>query len=914
MKAMNFRDLILRARAVLAPRQVERDLDEELAFHLERETQKLIASGISPAEARTRARARFGSVTVAADECRDERGTALVDNLVRDLRYACRSFRRAPLVALTIVTTVGLGLGLVAVVFTLLNGMLFRVDEVRNPHELFAVERQRSANVEPEPFTRPQYEALGRETGIFSDAFATTDVDTRIDGRRMEGSLVTGNFFHVLGVSAARGRTLTPADDELGGRPAIVLSHRAWSRHFASDPGVLDRTFLVNRVPFHVVGVMPEGFRGLVVAAPDFWAPLSLVGTFSGAHAGREDSVGVGIIGRLRPGLSRGQALAELAAWDSGRERAVERPAASLILQPKSGTASLSAETTLLFTPLFFAFGLILLIGCANVANLLLARAVARQREIGIRLAIGASRRRIICQLLTESLLLALASAVLAFGISRLVLEGVVYAVTTTMPPDIGDIRLAVPPGDWRVALFLVAGAVVSTLFFGFLPALQATRLELVRAVRGEVVRDARPGRARSVLVALQVTASALLLICSAVFLRSALATASIDPGIRAADAVLVGIANEETRGAVLEALRRESSVAAVAASWPGALGPGRSAFAQSASATASASAKATADKTADKAADKTSDTAALAEDTRGKSTVEYKFVSPEFFNVLGIDIVRGRGFAPTERSASVAVAVVSESAARQLWRDRDSLGQVLRLEPDPSREALRPGEPPLLSRTFVVVGIARDVAGSRFVPSQEAVVYVPIDADVARTSLSMRVHGDPERARQALVERLTAIDPSLAEVLTLRYIARMASYLLELAFWLTLVLGALALLLTLSGLFSVLSYLVEQRAREIGVRMALGATSGSIGALVLLQSARPVGAGLILGSSLTAALGAALLATPGAEMIGSVVRLFDPVAYAASLLCIVTACTCAALIPALRAGRVDPVTALRQD
>ena len=889
MKAINVRDLILRARAVLAPRQVERDLDEELAFHLERETQKLIANGISPAEARTRARARFGSVTLAADQCRDERGTALLDNLVRDVRYACRSFRRAPLVALTIVTTVGLGLGLVAVVFTLLNGMLFRVDEVRNPHELFAVERQRSANVEPEPFTRPQYEALGRETGIFSDAFATTDVDTRIDGRRMEGSLVTGNFFHVLGVSAARGRTLTPADDELGGRPAIVLSHRAWSRHFASDPGVLDRTFLVNRVPFHVVGVMPEGFRGLVVAAPDFWAPLSLVGTFSGAHAGREDSVGVGIIGRLRPGLSRGQALAELAAWDSGRERAVERPGASLILQPKSGTASLSAETTLLFTPLFFAFGLILLIGCANVANLLLARAVARQREIGIRLAIGASRRRIICQLLTESLLLALASAVLAFGISRLVLEGVVYAVTTTMPPDIGDIRLAVPPGDWRVALFLVAGAVVSTLFFGFLPALQATRLELVRAVRGEVVRDARPGRARSVLVALQVTASALLLICSAVFLRSALATASIDPGIRAADAVLVGIANEETRGAVLEALRRESSVAAVAASWPGALGPGRSAFAQT-------------------------DTTALAEDTRGKSTVEYKFVSPEFFDVLGIDIVRGRGFAPTERSASVAVAVVSESAARQLWRDRDSLGQVLRLEPDPSREALRPGEPPLLSRTFVVVGIARDVAGLRFVPSQEAVVYVPIDAEVARTSLSMRVHGDPERARLALVERLTAIDPSLAEVLTLRYIARMASYLLELAFWLTLVLGALALLLTLSGLFSVLSYLVEQRAREIGVRMALGATSRSIGALVLLQSARPVGAGLILGSSLTAALGAALLATPGAEMIASVVRLFDPVAYAASLLCIVTACACAALIPALRAGRVDPVTALRQD
>ena len=192
--------------------------------------------------------------------------------------------------------------------------------------------------------------------------------------------------------------------------------------------------------------------------------------------------------------------------------------------------------------------------------------------------------------------------------------------------------------------------------------------------------------------------------------------------------------------------------------------------------------------------------------------------------------------------------------------------------------------------------------------------VYVPIGAEAARTSLTMRVHGDPERARRALVERLTAIDPNMGEVTTLRTIARMEAYLLAIPFWLTLVLGALALLLTLSGLFSVLSYLVEQRTREIGVRMALGATSRSIGALVLSQSARPVGIGLLLGGSLTAALGAALLATPAAELIGSTVRLFDPVAYAASLLCIVTACACAALIPALRAGRIDPVAALRQD
>ncbi len=307
----------------------------------------------------------------------------------------------------------------------------------------------------------------------------------------------------------------------------------------------------------------------------------------------------------------------------------------------------------------------------------------------------------------------------------------------------------------------------------------------------------------------------------------------------------------------------------------------------------------------------------AFADGATGKSTVTYQFVSPEYFSVLGIDLVRGRGFTQTERSASAAVAVVSESVARQLWPGLDAVGQVLRLEPDPNERPARSRTTRRFSRArFVVVGIARDVAGFRLggMRTAGAGVYVPIAAEAARTSLTMRVRGDSERARHALVDRLAAIDPNMGEVSTLQTIARMEAYLLAIPFWLTLVLGALALLLTLSGLFSVLSYLVEQRTREIGVRMALGATSRSIGALVLSQSARPVGIGLLLGGSLTAALGAALLATPAAEQIGSAVRLFDPVAYAASLLCIVTACACAALIPALRAGRIDPVAALRQD
>jgi predicted permease len=803
----------------------------------------------------------------------------------------------------TIVVTVGLGLGLVAAVFTILNSLVFRVDEVRKPYELFAVERQQSAIAESAAFTLSEYDMLLRETNLFSDAYASTpDVSAWIEGIRREGRLVTGNFFQVLGVSAARGRALAPSDDEPGRPPVIVLSHRAWVQYYDSDPGVLERTFRVNGTSFGIVGVMPEGFRGLeVVAAADFWAPLSLSDMFrerggaEGSGGAEESGGGLSVVGRLAPGLSRGQALGQLIAWDLQRaaERSSERPA-TLVLEPKPGTLPRPAEAMLAFMPLFFAFGLILMIGCANVANLLLARLVARQREIGVRLAIGASRRRVVRQLLTENLLLALLAAAFAFAISRLVLEGFVYALTTSFPPGIGNLRLAVPQADWRIALFLVSGAIVSTALFALAPALKATRVELTRAIHGQALPDGRPGRARDMLVALQVTGSALLLICAAIFLRSAWSSATVDPGVRTADVVNVSILSEPRRAAILDTVKSDPSVAEVAASWPNWLGGlgGVPAYAQGAS---------------------------------GRSIVTYQLVSPEFFGVLGIELLRGRGFTDTERDPSEAVAVVAESVARELWPGSDALGQVLRVEPDmtivgpgsDSATGPQPSEDPLmLARTAVVIGVAKDVAGFRLGGTQlgRSGVYLPTSAEATNTLLIARVRGDVERASRTLIDRLAAIDPNMSEVTTLQTLARANAYILGISFWLTLALGALALLLTLLGLFGVLSYLVEQRKREIGVRMALGASRRSIGGLVLLQSARPVGIGLLLGSSLTLGLCAALLATPAADQIASTVRLFDPVAYAASLLCIVVACAAAALIPALRAGRVNPLAALRED
>jgi putative ABC transport system permease protein len=882
---MSLRDWQLRARALFARRRVERELDDELAFHLERETRKLIAHGMSGADARAKALARFGPVPLAADECRDARGTAFVDNTVRDMLYAFRTFQRSPLVALTIVSTVALGLSLVTVAFTMLNALLFRADQVPDVHEMFAVERRRTSDGERERFTRAQFDALRRETNVFADVYAiVSDIDSRLDRRRMSGTFVTGNFFQVVRVNAAIGRALTPADDEASaGQPVMVLSHRGWDRLFARDPVILGRSLLINGVTFEIVGVMPERFRGLTVAPDDYWAPLSMLAQVRRIPGAADANVGLDIIGRLKPDMSPPTAQAGLAVWDAGHsnDSPLERGASSITLVPQRGTVRQPREAVLVTAPLFFAFGLILLIACANVANLLLSRAVARQREIGIRLSLGATRRRIVRQLLTESVLLALIASAAGFAISRVALEAIINAVTTSWPPEIGDIRLLVPDADWRVALFLVIGAGVSTIVFGLAPALQATRIEPIRTIRGEAVpliNDARPGRARNLLIGLQVSASALLLISAAVFLRSALAAATFDPGMRVADIVTVGIANEPTRDAIVQAVTAEPSVAAVAV-----VAPFRAAFAEAAGA---------------------------------KATVVYTFVSPEYFSVLDIAVVRGRAFAPDERSSNLSVAIVSEATALALWPNADALGQVMRLDPDPKAETQGVGEPPLESRMVTVVGVVRDVAGFRIAPFKAAVVYVPTSATMPGTSLVARVRGDAELVRQTLLNRLTSLDPTMDmdQVGTMRWVARTETYLLQLAFWLTVVLGGLALALTLSGLFSVLSYLVEQRTREIGVRMALGATTRDVTRLVLSQSFRPVGVGLFIGGGAAAGLAAMLLATPGAAAIGQIVHVLDPIAYAVSVLIIIAACLVAAAVPAMRAARLDPTGALRQE
>ena len=890
---MNRHDLLLRIRALAVRPRVERELDEELAFHLERETRKHIDAGVSAVEARRQARLRFGPVSLAADQCRDARGTDTVDRLVRDVDYAFRTFRRMPLAALTIVATVALGLGLVATVFTIYNFFFLRVDAVRNPGELFAVSLTRtgSGNGANPRFTQADYEALRRETRVFTDAFAmSSDVGSadRIEQRPARGALVTGNFFQVLGVHAALGRTLLPGDDEASGQPVIVLSDTGWRKLLDGDRSAIGRSVVMNGAQFEIAGVMPEEFRGLGLTPPDYWAPLSLAPESRKTTATGADETAIEVVGRLAPGMSPAAATAALDAWASRRSAfdTFSEPPMHVRLTPRQGTLSVDqADAFFLFGPLFFAFGLVLMIGCANVANLLLARGLSRQREIGIRMALGAPRRRIVRQLLTESLLLALAAAGCGIVISRLFLQSALRAVVTTIPPDFGlfasYLNLEAPGVDWRVLLFLLASAVVSTAFFGLAPALQATRLDLVRTMRGEVTRDARPGRARRALIGIQVGASTLLLICAVIFLRGAIAHASQPPDIRMHDTVRVSIETESERAAVLRAVTADPLVAAVSAASPTTRGILETSL------------------------------------PPGSMPVNVMAVSPGYLDVLGITIVSGRGFTRSERAVEAGVAVVSETIARQLWPNGNGVGQTVRIEPLRSASRVSTastgaaGEP---SRPLTVVGIVRDpVHDAGMGLASFRGVYVSTALETPKAWLYLRVRGNPELARQALLGLLTGLDPAFG-ILTLRAMAGMQTYLLEIGFWIAVVLGALALVLTVSGLFSVLSYVIEQRAREIGTRLALGAATRHVAGFVLSLSFGPVATGLVTGGAVAAAVATVLMATPAASDVGGWIDVFDPVAYIASALVIAAGCLISVSVPTLRATRLDPIATLRTD
>jgi predicted permease len=867
----------VRARALFRGRTVHEELDEELRYHLDAETARNVALGMDPASAALAARRAFGNPTQLREEMRDAVAHRWLERIGQDTRYALRVFRRAPGFSLTVVATIALALGLNTTAFTIFDAYVLRPAAVRDPSSLYQLgwsDRSGTGH----GFTWQDAQSLRDDHDALAESFAFRFLMARIDSTPAYGQLVSGNYFSMLGIGATLGRTLVASDAATrDGAPVVVLSHTAWRSRFGSDSSIVGKTIRVRGHALQVIGVAAPGFGGLGDIPIDFWAPITMNDVLIAGDSlfSPRAPATLSVVGRLQPGVGDHQAEAWLVGFmRSRRSDARERdvPTAAQIVSQATGI-ELSPEFVLFFTPIATAFVLVLLIACANVANMMLARGLARQRELGIRLSLGAARGRLIGQLLTEAVLLASLAAVAGFALSRFTLGAGVRLMFATMPVELAPYMRMVPLApDGRVFVFMLVAATASAVLFGLAPALQATRPNIVQATRGDFDTEYRPSRLRNGLVIGQVTVCVLLLACAGILLRSVGRMQQVDLGLRTHRIVRLGVSNAPgARDRVLSQLRREPVVRQLGA----------------ASSTLFAG--------------RFPSIAAGGVDAHVTSMF-YDFVSASYFDLLGVPITRGRGFTIDEERAAAPVVVISEATARVFWPSHDAIGETLRLtgETTDARFAAR--------REARVIGIVPDVAlGTVIDPFDSPVAYYPMAAEAPGMALLAHVDGNEEVTMRQLDATLArAVPAAIDEIHALDTYVIGSVYPFRAAYWVAAALGAIALLLTLTGVYGVLSYVVAQRRKELGIRVALGAGVSTVVGLVLGQSLRLCVIGL--GAGLVLAVGVARL------FAANVVRLntFEPIAFGGAAMLVLAACLVAAYVPSRRAGRVDPLEALR--
>ena len=861
----------LRLRALFAPRRAEADLDEELQFHIAMQTRKHRTRGLDEAGAQTRAALEFGGVTQVREACRDQRGVNLVESIAQDVRYAIRGFARTPGFAVTVVATIALGLGLNTAVFTLFNAYVLRPLAVRDPYSLYEVVWTQTDG-QNRRMSLQELEDCRKSVPAFSESYGYDVLANRVNGRTLIGQFAGGNYFTMLGGTAALGRTLLP-DDEVMARPVAVLSFRAWKNKFGADPDIVDKKLMVRGYPLQIVGVARAGFIGVGQLPWDFWMPLSMSAPMLGAGHGAYS-----LVGRLRPGWSPRRVQPLLLAW--ARRNSAGLPAGEKVVRAelisRASTISVNDEVVAGMTPIFAAFALVLAVACANIANLMLARGMSRQREIGVRLAIGAARPRLIRQLLTESILLALPAAIVGLVVSEATLEGCVRLLYATLPRAVAEVITIIPlHPDWRVFGFMVAVSIVAALLFGLIPALQATRPDIMRAARGEFTADHRPARLRHALVVAQVTVSALILICSLILLRVNLRVSAVDPGLQVRSVVQMPVA-DRLREKLAKQLLLDPVVESVAATSKVPFGAGLPYL----------------------------DVAPAG--AKQRTWAGYMLVSADYFSIFELPILRGRVFTEEEARANRPVAVISESTARRLFRG-DPLAQRFSIHSNAEQRA-RTDFPPYSEAR--VIGVARDAVNGRIADGIDPTcIYFPATLHTPGRTLLARVRGG---ARAALPRLDAAMDRSFPGavngIIPMEDILNATRYPYRVAYWVSAALGSLALALTLAGIYGVLSYLVAQRRKEIGIRVALGARYGDVVGLVIRQSMRFAAIGTGIG-----ALGAWGVSRFLASQI-SAVQSFDIRAFAIGVSVIFTASAFAAWAPSIRAARIEPVTTLRCD
>jgi predicted permease len=931
---------ISRIRALFGREKLAREQDEELAFHLSMREQLNVEQGMSEAEARRDARRRFGNPSLWRERMSEIDLMILPQTVLLDLRYGARMLLRNMGFTIAAVLALAIGIGVNTAAFTAYKAFFERSVNAREPGRmvnLALMVRSGSGDQAVNPlafFSIPDYEAYRDHIHSFDGLIAATNPQfltlTGAGGVASQRSssagslvgmlrllpsinntetastfLVSENYFSVLGVGALRGRTFVAGESaKLSASPPALISENYWQKRFGGDPAILGKTIRLNGIAFTIVGITPHNFVGTNVEAPDFWLPLNfepLVHPDDNWLQNRE-SLCCRMLARLAPGVSIDQAEAEMTLI-AGQLRTLHDPHSDLgkvtkaVIWPGSPfpyPMKLDGGLEYAILLIMGAVGMVLVIACANVASLQLARAASRQSELGMRMSLGASRSRIIRQLLTESALLGLVAGAVALLFSWAFLQIVVVLIADAFPAEYGTFIFHVTP-DLGIFAYVFCLSLVAGILFGLAPALESSGAALSSALKANSgTAKAGNRRMRNFLMAAQVAVSLMLLIAGSMLIRSSVRALKMDTGYDSKHVVSLELRFPEgqkysagRQNTLIRELR--SRLAAL---------PGVAAITSARAPDGSGLHTATVSLNGEKPSPQNT-----------RAILYYTYIQPNYFQTLGIPLLFGHGF-QAQASQPESAVVLSQSAAQLLWPGQNPIGRRLRLAPG--------GQFPTKGEAFAdgpgyeVIGVARDTRGALLDGTDSEQIYVPMPDDRLRDfPILMRTQVAPAQIMNAIGPTVLSVDPSLAAyVSTLEEMLRQTESFLasSLSAAIASSVGMLGLLLASMGIYGTVSYVVVLRTREVGIRMALGAKKSDVLMLMLRESTRPVVAGLIAGMVL--AEGAAYLLRGVLYGLHTV----DGVSFAGVSLLFLAIALLASYIPSRKAMRVDPIVALRYE
>ena len=883
-----------RVKALFGRKRLERDLEEEVAFHLAMREEKKRAGGVAADEAKYAARREFGNATRVKEICREMWSFASLETFWRDLRYGARALRKNPGFTMAAVLAIALGIGVNTGIFSVLNGVALRLLPIPKAEQIVSVDQifhgKLSRNVHGEPglFSYSEYKNYRDHNHVFTGLLAYEPfLEATLEGEsptQVMGAAASCNYFDVLGEWPELGRVFVDADCSAPGASAVVvLSDDLWRSRFGADPSIVGKSISLNRSKFAVIGIAAPGFGGLDPWPTAFWAPVTMQKALEPARDFlNEDNTGwLGMLGRMQAGVSIEEVRSDLGVIAGQIDQQYAGRATTTLVIHRATFMGRPEERTVVFAiggVVLAAVGLVLLIACANVANLLLARASARQKEIVIRLSIGGSRWQIVRQLLTESLLIAFLGGTLGSLAAFWSMEGIAQFVLAHLPHGAPRLVWNVNP-DVRVWGYSMVLTALTGIVFGLAPALHATRQDLSTAIKedsaGLAGKAGSGGFLRSTLVGLQVAVCMILLIAAGLLMRGLYMAQTVDPGFEMKgitqaifDLPSQGYSEERARAFQRELIAQVAALPGVDGVEQARVTPLNHQF---------------------------MGTGMTLEGETETRQVEFNIVSPGFFTMLGMPIVLGRGFTKEETQANAGVMVLTESTARRLWPGRDAIGKTLR---------------GFDNKEYQVVGVVRDAQASHLGEPGGIFIYLPAGPK-EQANLQLLVHsksGDIVTANGIRDVARTLDADLMVDVTKLEENLELWRTPSRIVAALSGALGTLALLLASIGVYGVVSYGVSQRIREIGIRMTLGADGKDVMRLLLRQAMRPV----LIGASVGVAGCAAVSQILSKVLYG--IGSHDPIAFIGVPLFLLGIALLASYVPARRATRIDPVVALRYE